>query len=181
MTTDPALSDPKRPAFNLYDAHYGHLAADPHSAVRRETYDEDLGQASWITLAEAREWFRLLLPAASDAAAASHSPLAERAALEVACGSGGITCRMAQETGATCVGVDINPHAIEAATARARALGLAAPPSPRGSSECSPSVTFQQVDAARPLPFRDASFDALFCNDSFNHIPDLPAVLRDWH
>src|SRR5262245_4588168 len=204
MTTDPALSDPKRPAFNLYDAHYGHLAADPHSAVRRETYDEDLGQASWITLAEAREWFRLLLPAVrSDAAAGAAAgattgragPPVELAALEVACGSGGITCRMAQETGATCVGVDINPHAIEAATARARALGLAAPsPSPSAApSESAPPpespgspdrparVTFRHVDAARPLPFLDASFDALFCNDSFNHIPHRPAVLSDWH
>jgi hypothetical protein len=30
----------------LYDGHYGHLAADPQVAVRRQTYDEDLGQAT---------------------------------------------------------------------------------------------------------------------------------------
>ena len=34
---------------NLYDGYYGHLAADPQVEVRRETYEEDLGQASWIT------------------------------------------------------------------------------------------------------------------------------------
>src|SRR5262249_25567800 len=119
-------TDPVPPAFNFYDTNYGHLATDPHSAVRREAYDEDLGQVSWMTLAEAREWFRFLLPSALDAAA-GHGAASGRTALEVACGSGGITCRMAQETGATCVGVDINSHAIEAANARALALGLASP------------------------------------------------------
>ena len=44
----------------LYDGHYGHRAADPQIEVRRETYGEDLGQASWITATEARRWFDLL-------------------------------------------------------------------------------------------------------------------------
>jgi hypothetical protein len=45
---------------NLYDGYYGHLATDPQVKVRRETYGEDLGQASWITASEARRWFDLL-------------------------------------------------------------------------------------------------------------------------
>ena len=45
---------------DLYDGHYGRLGADPLVAVSRETYDEDLGQASWITGAEARAFFRAL-------------------------------------------------------------------------------------------------------------------------
>jgi cyclopropane fatty-acyl-phospholipid synthase-like methyltransferase len=77
----------------FYDGHYGHLADDPLVDVRRQTYDEDLGQAGWLTLAEARGFFRML----------ELEP--GRTALEVACGSGGITCRMALETGATCVGI----------------------------------------------------------------------------
>ena len=36
---------------DLYDTHYAHLAANAQTDVRRETYDEDLGQSSWITLA----------------------------------------------------------------------------------------------------------------------------------
>jgi SAM-dependent methyltransferase len=140
---------------DLYDGHYGHLAADPQLAVRRETYDEDLGQASWITLTEAREWFRLLGLGAG------------QAALEVACGSGGITCRMALETGASCVGVDINARGIEAATARAPDLLS--------------KVSFLVVDAGQRLPFPDESFDAIFCNDSINHLPGRLDVLRDWH
>ena len=93
---------------DLYDAYYGRLAAEALVAVRRETYDEDLGQASWITLAEAREFFRAL------------ELTRGMTALEVACGWGGVTCRMALETGAACVGIDVNPHGIEAAKERAR-------------------------------------------------------------
>jgi SAM-dependent methyltransferase len=143
--------------FDLYSGHYGHLADDAERAVRLETYDEDLGQSSWITAAEAREWFRLL----------GLGP--GRTALEVACGSGGMTCRMASETGARGVGVDINENGIEAAKARAREAGL------------SSQVEFRLVDAGRRLPFADASFDAVFCNDSINHLPGRADVLRDWN
>jgi SAM-dependent methyltransferase len=146
-----------RTEVNLYDGHYGHIAADPQVAVRRATYDEDLGQASWITLAEAREFFRALELSAG------------QTALEVACGSGGIACRMAVETGASCVGVDINQQGIEAAERTAREQGL------------SSRVAFRVVDAGRRLPFADASFDAVFCNDSINHLPERLDVLRDWH
>lgn len=141
----------------LYDGHYGHIDADPQVAVRRETYDEDLGQASWITLAEAREWFRLL----------ELKP--GRRVLEVACGSGGMTCRMALETGATCTGVDINPLGIEAARTRAQ------------DQKRTDQVSFEVVDAGQRLPFADGSFDAIFCNDSINHFPGRADVLRDWH
>ena len=144
----------KDPSF--YDGHYSELATDLQVAVRRETYDEDLGQASWITLAEARGFFHALGLGSG------------RRALEVACGSGGITCRMAQETGAACTGVDINTFGIEAAQLRAQGLGLA------------DQVAFRIADASRPLPFPDESFDAVFCNDSINHFPGRPAVLRDW-
>ena len=142
---------------NLYDGHYGHLAADPQIAVRRETYDEDLGQSSWITLAEALEFFRAL----------DLGP--GRTALEVACGSGGVTCRMALETGATCTGIDINERGIEAAVRTAREQRLET------------RVSFRIADAGRPLPVPDAAFDAVFCNDAICHLPGRLEVLRDWH
>ena len=31
------------------------------------------------------------------------------------------------------------------------------------------------------MPLADRSFDALFCNDSINHLPRRLDVLRDWH
>jgi SAM-dependent methyltransferase len=141
----------------LYDAHYSQLTADAQVAVRRRTYDEDLGQSGWLTAAQALEFFRLL----------GLGP--GQRALEVACGSGGVTCRMARETGAACVGVDINPHGIEAAQARASEQNL------------SSDATFRMVDAGQPLPFPDQSFDTIFCNDSINHIPGRLQVFRDWH
>ena len=141
---------------DLYDGHYAQLAADVQGEVRRETYGEDLGQASWITGAEAREWFDLLRLGPG------------QGALEVACGSGGLTCTMARHTGATCVGVDINAHGIEAAKQRADREGL------------SSVVSFHVIDAGRRLSFPDASFDVVFCNDSINHLPDRSAVLQDW-
>ena len=33
----------------LYDGHYEQLATEAQGEIRRETYGEDLGQASWIT------------------------------------------------------------------------------------------------------------------------------------
>src|SRR5262245_24955547 len=145
------------PPVDLYDGLYGNLGDTAQREARRETYDEDLGQSSWITLAEAREWFRRL----------ELNP--GRSALEIACGSGGMTERMALETGATCVGVDINEHGIEAASARVR------------GAESSSRVSFQLVDAAKRLPFPDASFDAIFCNDAINHLPGRLDYLRDWN
>jgi len=142
---------------DLYDGYYGQLATDPHVEVRRETYGKDLGQASWITAEEARDWFDLLQLAGG------------RKALEVACGSGGVTCAMASHTGAVSVGVDINVHGIEAAKKRAERDGVAS------------LVTFQVVDAGNRLPFPDESFDVVFCNDSINHLPGRSAVLQDWY
>jgi SAM-dependent methyltransferase len=142
---------------DLYDGHYGNLAAGAQVEVRRETYGEDLGQASWMTATEARRWFDLLGLAGG------------RAALEVACGSGGVTCEMARHTGARCVGVDLNPHGIEAARQRAAGGSLA------------DRVSFEALDAGGRLPFPDGSFDAVFCNDSINHLPDRAAVFADWH
>src|SRR5215475_15249190 len=97
---------------DLYNGHYKQLHADPQSEVRRETYGEDLGQASWLTRDELHGWLPWLRLDAT------------QAALEVACGSGGVTCHLGHETGATCVGVDINAHGIEAASRRAERDGL---------------------------------------------------------
>ena len=142
---------------DLYDGYYAHIAADPLVAVRRETYEEDIGQSSWITAPQAREFVRALELGPG------------RTALEVACGSGGVTCLMALETGASCVGIDINPHGVDAARNRARDQGL------------TDRVSFQVADAGQRLPFADGSFDAVFSNDSVNHVPGRLEMLREWH
>jgi SAM-dependent methyltransferase len=76
---------------------------------------------------------------------------------------------MARQTGASCLGVDVNPHGIQAATETA------------GRKNVASLASFQVVDAGSRLPFADAAFDAVFCNDAINHLPGRAAVLRDWH
>jgi SAM-dependent methyltransferase len=141
---------------NLYDSHYDQVNADVYQEIRRATYGEDLGQASWITADECRQFCDWL------------GIGAQHRLLEVACGSGGVSTRIAEITGAQVVGVDINSFAIDAARNR--------PVSPRARVR----PVFELADADRPLPFPDGSFDFVFCNDSINHFRDRLSVLREW-
>ena len=102
----------KKKPVDLYDSHYGRIAEDVLEAIRAETYGEDLGQTSWLTAEECDAlWAWLDL---GDGASV----------LEVACGSGGVSTRLAKRFDARVVGVDINEAGVEAATARARTMGV---------------------------------------------------------
>jgi SAM-dependent methyltransferase len=142
---------------NLYDNVYADFGSDAERAVRREAYGEDLGQSSWLT---ATEWleFADLLGIGVDADV-----------LEVGSGSGGPAVYLAAERRCRVTGVDINEHGVRNAGALAQARGLGQ------------RARFQVVDASRPLPFADATFDAIVSNDAMCHIADRPAVLRDWY
>jgi cyclopropane fatty-acyl-phospholipid synthase-like methyltransferase len=91
---------------DLYDSHYTQVEADVYRTVRAETFGEDLGQTSWITAEECDEFCRWL------------GLEAGQKVLEIACGSGGVSLRMARMLGASVVGVDINAAAVSAATDR---------------------------------------------------------------
>jgi ubiquinone/menaquinone biosynthesis C-methylase UbiE len=39
---------------------------------------------------------------------------------------------------------------------------------------------FRVADATGPLPFSDATFDAVTCIDAINHFPDRPQVIAEW-
>lgn len=142
---------------DLYTGFYGNIHVAIYREIRGETYGEDLGQASWITRDECLRFLSWLQLTGSSRA------------LEVACGSGGIACLTAAETGAGVVGIDISPEAIQVA----RELS--------GSRDMPNKPSFQKADAAGRLPFADGVFDAVFCNDSINHLPDRLDVLREWH
>ncbi|HET9727201.1 MAG TPA: methyltransferase domain-containing protein [Gemmatimonadales bacterium] len=142
---------------NLYDNVYADFASDAERAVRVETYGEDLGQSSWLT---AREWLEF-------ADLLGIGPGTD--VLEVGSGSGGPAVYLAAERDCRVTGVDINQHGVRNAGALARARGVA------------DRVRFESVDASRPLPFAEGSFDAVISNDAMCHIADRPSVLRDWH
>ena len=142
---------------DLYGASYRNFASDLYAEIRREAFGEDIGQTSWLT-AEEQDLFLSWL----DLTKSSRL-------LDVACGSGKPTLRIAQKTGCHVSGVDIHADGIASATANAREIGY------EGRAH------FHHADAAERLSFEAASFDAVTCIDAINHLPDRPRVLADWH
>ena len=141
---------------NLYDNVYSDFAGDVEYAVRHEAYGEDLGQSSWLT---ADEW----LAFADELGIRDTSEV-----LEVGSGSGGPAVWLAAKRGCRITGVDINEHGVRNAMGLAEARGVA------------DRAQFKTVDANKPLPFSDASFDAIVSNDAMCHIANRSDALRDW-
>jgi SAM-dependent methyltransferase len=139
-----------------YDANYGNFQTDLYAQIRRDAFGEDIGQSSWITADEQDRFLPML------------NLCAGKTLLDIACGSGGPVLRIAERTGCSVVGVDVHEQAITTATSLS---------SQRGLSE---RAKFQVADATAPLPFSDASFDAIVCIDAINHLPNRPRVLADW-
>lgn len=86
--------------------------------------------------------------------------------LDVACGPGVVARAAARRVGATGVvtGVDINPEMV--ATATRAAAGL------------TPAIDFEQADATE-LPFDDASFGVVVCQEGVQFVTDRVAALRE--
>lgn len=141
---------------NYYASTYGEFENELYARLRREVYGEDIGQNSWITADEQDRFIPWLQLAPG------------QKLLDVACGAGGPALRIAEKTGCSLVGVDIHAEAIATATSLAAQRGLAQ------------RAEFRIVDANAPLPFPDATFDAITCIDAINHLPDRPRVLADW-
>ena len=142
---------------DLYGASYRNFAHDLYAEIRREAFGEDIGQTSWLT-AEEQDLFISWLGLGKSSRL-----------LDVACGSGKPTLRIAQKTGCHVSGVDIHVDGIASATANAREIGY------EGRAH------FHHANASERLSFDTASFDAVTCIDAINHLPDRPRVLADWH
>jgi SAM-dependent methyltransferase len=139
-----------------YNANYGNFQTELYAQIRREAFGEDIGQNSWLTSEEQDrflEWLDL-------------SP--RKTLLDVACGAGGPALRIAASTGCSVVGVDVHEQAVTTATLLAVQSGLAE------------RAEFRFADATGPLPFSDASFDAITCIDAINHFSDRPRVVAEW-
>ena len=112
-------------------------------------------------------WYEdsLFGPIAADIAA--NAP-ADAAVLEVGCGSGPLSVRLAADHGLTVTAFDIDPEEVMRARARARRLADTDAPTP----------TVLVADVAR-MPFDDASFDLVVSTFSMHHWDDKVAGLVD--
>ena len=141
---------------DLYNSTYGHFKEQVLAEIRLETYGEDIGQNSWITVPEYDAFYGWLT-------------LPQRAhVLEVASGSGGPALYAARKHGCRVTGIDVNEEGLNTARQAASAAGIA-------------DADFQLADMDRRLPFDAGTFDAIVCIDSVNHFRDRPGVLREWH
>ena len=136
---------------DLFDSTYSHFTEQVLEIIRKETFGQDIGQNSWLTVDEYDRfiaWLRL--------APGQH-------VLEVASGAGGPALYLAGQTGCYVTGIDANESGIATATQSA------------AMSNLTHQVNFRVADATTPLPFEDNTFDALMCIDSLNHFPQSPA------
>ena len=139
-----------------YDANYGNFQTSLYEEIRREAFGQDIGQTSWLTADELDKFLAWVDLAPG------------RTLLDVACGAGGPALRIAAATGCSIVGIDVHEKAIAMASSFAAKRGLAE------------RAEFQAADAAQPLPFHDAGFDAITCIDAINHLPDRQRVIAEW-
>jgi ubiquinone/menaquinone biosynthesis C-methylase UbiE len=142
---------------NLYNTAYDYFSANVRKAVRAETYGEDIGQTSWMTADELREFIRLLALCPSSNV------------LEIGSGSGGPALFVAATVGCRITGIDVNEFGIKNSNELAQQQNLES------------LASFQLADASHPLPFSEDSFDAIIFNDAMCHVPRRLAVLREWY
>jgi cyclopropane fatty-acyl-phospholipid synthase-like methyltransferase len=147
-------SNSLRPAGH-YNANYGNFQTELYAQIRHEAFGEDIGQNSWLTSDEQDRFLGWL----------DLSP--GKTLLDVACGAGGPALRIAATTGCSVVGIDVHEQAVATASSLAAQRGLAE------------RAEFRSTDANRPLPFSDASFDAITCIDAINHLSDR-RVIAEW-
>jgi SAM-dependent methyltransferase len=140
---------------DLYNTAYANYGASVYRDVRIATYGQDFGQTSWVTNLESEE-----IPGLLNLTSSSH-------VLELGCGSGRYALHLAEKLKCRVTAVDLNPAAIENAT---RLLT---------DNPCLQPVRFQRCDLARPLPFDDQMFDAVFANDVMCHVPGRSSVLGE--
>jgi len=140
---------------DLFNSTYGNFEEKVLAEIRRETYGEDIGQTSWITVDEYDTFYSWLNLSAGDHV------------LEIASGSGGPALYLAKKFGCQITGLDINEEGIKTANQHALDAKIT-------------DAKFQLADVNQRLPFDDGTFDAVMCMDSANHLRDRLGVLKEW-
>ncbi len=141
---------------NHYDSIYENFGAKVLAQIRTEAFGEDIGQNSWLTVAEYREFLAWL-----ELSPSMH-------VLDVCCGSGGPAFFLAREIGCRVTGIDQNESGIRDAERMA-------------SLQKSSNVAFRVADAGDPLEFENCAFNAIISIDAINHLENRLAVLREFH
>jgi SAM-dependent methyltransferase len=141
---------------DLYNYTYGNFAERVLGDIRKETFGEDIGQNSWLTIDELLKFINILQINTSSEV------------LEVACGSGGTALYITKTTGCTITGIDNNENGIINGRKMAENAGEQG------------RVKFILADAGKQLIFNNNSFDSLICIDAVNHLPGREEVLSEW-
>jgi ubiquinone/menaquinone biosynthesis C-methylase UbiE len=141
---------------DLYNSAYRNPNADAYREIRTEAYGKDYGQTSWMTSEEFHEIPHLL-------ALTSASKV-----LEIGSGAGGCALHLTGALNCRVIGIDVNAEGVRLANERAKTQRLDA------------LVRFEQVDASKPLPFKEKEFDAAYCNDAICHLPNRAGVMAEF-
>ena len=142
---------------DFYNTQYSNFISELYSQIRSEVYDPDIGQNGWLTLFEQNEFIsRFKLNDQSNL-------------LDIACGSGEPSLRIAKITNCNVTGIDVNENAIKTANQLAVSKNLNA------------KAQFIKTDGSSKLPFKDATFDVITCIDAINHLPNRKNTLEEWY
>ena len=140
-----------------YGSQYSNFVSELYEEIRKDAFEIDIGQNGWLTADEQDifiDWLELN---------------GEIHLLDIACGSGGPTLRISEKTGCTVTGIDIHEDGIKAANTQAKSRGL------------TEKTSFIVSDGSTELPFENETFDAVYCIDAINHLPDRAKVLKEWN
>jgi ubiquinone/menaquinone biosynthesis C-methylase UbiE len=141
---------------DFYSARYSARQQKLRDAIFSEVYDNYFGQSSWVSTAD------------YDRFAAWLELTPRSIVLDIACGSGQPALRLAGGAGCRVVAIDQSKEAISLAVRHAAEKNL------------SHLAGFHCCDAARPLPFGDATFDAVVCIDALAHLSEHGGVFAEW-
>jgi SAM-dependent methyltransferase len=149
------VTTPSRPGGEGYDQPYADFNSPLMRQLRCEAYGEDLGQHSWMTGAELREYIRRLALTPSSRI------------LDLGCGPGGPIVFILRETGCAGTGVDLSEAAIEVARHQAR------------SNHVDARLDLLVADMNGALPLPDGGFDVVLSIDVVVHAHDRGQLFRE--